>query len=336
MRKLKFGSLIMILALFAILAPSVSATIVSFDYGSGNSTYAFSISNNGNIVGYYVDSGGVTRGYERFANGTFSAPIVDPNDNGNYTGAFGINNAGTIAGEYLTVSGGVQTYHGFTLVSGSYTTLDVPGPYSTGLFGINDNGDISGTFGSNVQPNAGFLYKNGTFTIFSDPNATGETFADGINNLDQIVGRYNAGGVNHGFLRNPNGTFQTIDYPGAASSTALGINDDGDIVGAYHDAQNHIHGFIDVGGIYTPFDVPGAMTTVIAGIDNAGDITGYWTDANGVNHGFVDVGGAVPEPFSIVVWCCWARHGPEWPWFDAAGMSRHPAPLGLPKPDPPF
>src|SRR5437588_11898769 len=55
--------------------------ITTFDYpGTGNLTLPQKISEKRDIVGEYIDSSGVTRGFVRFSNGSFSAPIVDPND----------------------------------------------------------------------------------------------------------------------------------------------------------------------------------------------------------------------------------------------------------------
>ena len=62
--------------------------VSTFDYpGSGNSTLPQKISDSGDIVGSYIDSSGVTRGFIRIRNGSFSAPIVDPNDTGGLTEA---------------------------------------------------------------------------------------------------------------------------------------------------------------------------------------------------------------------------------------------------------
>src|SRR5437763_16035028 len=60
--------------------------ITTFDYpGTGNLTLPQKISEKGDIVGEYIDSSGVTRGLVRFRNGSFSAPIVAPNDTVGFT-----------------------------------------------------------------------------------------------------------------------------------------------------------------------------------------------------------------------------------------------------------
>jgi hypothetical protein len=55
----------------------------------------------------------------------------------------------------------------------------------------------------------------------------------GLNARGDIVGRYVAGGITHGFLLDKDGSFTTIDVPGASATEALGINPQGDIVGQY-------------------------------------------------------------------------------------------------------
>src|SRR6266496_4234828 len=90
---------------FAQQAPeSVSIRVITtFDYpGTGNLTLPQQINDAGDIVGYYIDffSNAEDRGFVRFANGNFSAPIVEPNDTCMDTRARGINNSRLVCGEY--------------------------------------------------------------------------------------------------------------------------------------------------------------------------------------------------------------------------------------------
>src|SRR5881397_540936 len=118
--------------------------ITTFDYpGTGNLTLPQKINERGDIVGEYIDSNGVTRGFVRFSNGSFSAPIVDPNDTVGFTEGRGINNSRTVCGDYNTSDG---NSHGFFLSGGTFTEYDVPGALNTAVLGINDPGDFSGTF----------------------------------------------------------------------------------------------------------------------------------------------------------------------------------------------
>src|SRR5215469_9868604 len=78
-------------------APSGSIEVITtFDYpGTGNITQPQKINEKGDIVGNFIDSSGVERGFVRFSDGSFSAPIVDPNDTVGFTDARAINNPGT-------------------------------------------------------------------------------------------------------------------------------------------------------------------------------------------------------------------------------------------------
>ena len=112
---------------------------------------------------------GVTRGFVRFSDGSFSAPIVDPNDTVGFTEGRGINNSGTVCGDYATSDG---NDHGFFLSGGTFTEYDVPGALSTDVLGINDAGDFTGTFSDDNGTFQAFVSVGGTITSFSVPGAT--------------------------------------------------------------------------------------------------------------------------------------------------------------------
>src|SRR5438874_1815850 len=163
--------------------------ITTFDYpGTGNQTLPQKINERGDIVGEFIDSNGVTCGFVRFSDGSFSDPIVDPNDTVGFTEGRGINNSRTVAGDYATSDGNL---HGFFLSGGTFTEYDVPGSVQTNLLSINDAGDFTGGFdpdGSGVFQ--AFVSVVGTFTSLN-----------GINDRGFICGRYvDASGIAHGFL----------------------------------------------------------------------------------------------------------------------------------------
>jgi probable HAF family extracellular repeat protein len=99
-----------------------------------------------------------------------------------------------------------------------------------------------------------------------------------INDAGQIVGVFDTPPVSHqrlGFLYD-DGTFTTIDAPGATSFTvAFGINNAGQIVGVFDNPQNG--GFLYDDGTFTAVDVPGAAT-ICFGINDAGRIVGEFND----------------------------------------------------------
>ena len=83
-----------------------------------------------------------------------------------------------------------------------------------------------------------------------DPMSSGVEFSQisGINDDGAVVGTYAQTTTStHGFLRNPDGTFVSLDAPNAPSSgntLPVQINSAGAIVGYYLDAQQVFHGFV--------------------------------------------------------------------------------------------
>src|SRR3954453_23062370 len=171
--------------------------ITTFDYpGAGNLTLPQKINERGDVVGEFIDSNGVTRGFVRFSDGSFSAPIVDPNDTVGFTEGRGINNSRTVAGDYVISDG---TLHSFFLSGGTFTEYDVPGAVQTNLLSINDAGDFTGGFDDGSGVFQAFVSVGGTLTSFSVPDAA-STFAYEINNSKHLTVGYfiDASGILHG------------------------------------------------------------------------------------------------------------------------------------------
>jgi probable HAF family extracellular repeat protein len=140
-----------------------------------------------------------------------------------------------------------------------YFNLAVPEASSAFASGINNGGDIVGTYSPSVGNNGndrGFLYKNGTYNTLTHPLGTFGTSLRGINNRGQIVGVYedaSGPGGQHAFLYS-NGAYTTLTPPWATSGAqAHGINDLGQIVGWYFtgDCGTCTHGFFYSNGVYT-------------------------------------------------------------------------------------
>src|SRR5438270_2348011 len=176
--------------------------ITTFDYpGTGVvTTSPQKINERGDIVGEFIDSNGVVRGFVRFSDGSFSDPIVDPNDTVGFTEGRGINNSGTVCGDYASSDG---NNHGFFLSGGTFTEYDVPGAVSTSVLGINDVADFTGSFSYGSGIFQGFVSVGGTITSFSVPGGALQTLAYEINNSTQmVVGYYiDSSGIVHGYFR---------------------------------------------------------------------------------------------------------------------------------------
>src|SRR6059036_4303308 len=125
-RKQIFNSILAVLFVFPLMgtfaqqaANSGSIEVITtFDYpGTGNLTLPQKINERGDIVGEFIDPNGVTRGFVRFSDGSFSDPIVDPNDSLGFTEGRGINNSRTVAGDYVISDG---TLHSFFLSDATF------------------------------------------------------------------------------------------------------------------------------------------------------------------------------------------------------------------------
>jgi hypothetical protein len=276
--------------------------ITAYNYPAATNTKGIQISNNGTIAGFFFDSRNVVKGFTRTSSGTFSPPIVDPNDNVGDTAALGVNRWGKVVGDFEQISGGVRTFHGFSLSKGVFTTFDVPGAFFTSSHGINDEGDFVGFYGTtnNFSQGSAFAVIEGKLTSFS-VSGSAETSALGINNDETIVGFYaDSSNVFHGFIRTERGKLLfPVDVPGATSTELLGINDKGVIAGLYNDGKGQ-HGVVmqvrhdedehehDAPKVLATFDYPGATATLFRDINDSNVLSGDYFDGLG-EHGFVAV-----------------------------------------------
>jgi hypothetical protein len=302
---------------FAQQAPNAFfiEVITTFDYpGTGNSTSPQKINETGDIVGIYVGSGFLARGFVRFSDGSFSAPIVEPNEVANFTEARGINNSGTVCGDYF---GSDFNVHGFFLSSGTFTEYDVPGWSNTLVNGINDPADFAGAFGNSFNgPFQAFISVGGTITSFSVPGAV-STVALQLNNSKQLVVGYydDSSGIRHGYFRDATGALHfPIDPPGSTETVLFGPNDRNWVVGRYVDSSTPpvTHGlfFVPPDSFFT-FDYPGSTFTSLNGINAQGFICGRYRDASGIEHGILArVTGTPPTKAT----------GPEMKAFDSRSL----------------
>jgi probable HAF family extracellular repeat protein len=163
----------------------------------------------------------------------------------------------------------------------SYTTIDFPGAYSTGAYGINNSGQIVGQyFDLHLMTTRSFLDTAGSFTTIDFPGAR-QTQASGINNAGSIVGEYvDQGGVFHGFLYQA-GSYTSLDYPNATLTQANGINDDNQISGIYRDAASNPHGFQYQAGTFISIDCSGCAFDGANGINGDAQIGGGTNTSEG-------------------------------------------------------
>lgn len=258
-----------------------SVAVTSFDIPGATNYFVSAINDEGVIAGSWSGDGGTTYvGFIRSPRGHITTPLIDPNDTEVYTVLRAINDRGVIAGFYegQTVPG-----HGLLLAEGVFTTFDVPGAAGgTALRGINNHGDLAGTFSTTTTPldaaQFGFIVPHkGAPIIFQlpDPAASGLVVGK-INDSRTVVGYYTtAASTQVGFVRHLDGSFVDIVVPGADTTLVYSINDCGIVVGVYG-VGDAAHGFYGRPGKLVTFDVPGAGTTFAQGINNRGQLVGRY------------------------------------------------------------
>ena len=259
--------------------------------------------NAGEIVGMYLTDDGVYYGFLRSADGktkSFTAPGADTT-HGDFNGTYpmAINSFGAVTGPY---QGSDEVLHGFLREpNGSYVQIDVPEAGTVAFQGtwptsINDKGDVAGFYFDATGAHGFVRSRNGMVTKFNNPNAANGTYValeQGLNDDGAVVGWYfDANFVAYGYVREPDGTFNTVEPDASSPGTLLGgINRSGASAGYYVDTSGLFFGFLrKKDGTTTVFQASGedAVEGMVAFTLNCGDeITGVTVDSNNANHGFV-------------------------------------------------
>lgn len=250
---------------------SAEGGFTTFDVsGAVNGSFPIYLNDVGAIVGYSLDVNLLFHAFLRHPDGTFSV-FVGPDSctSGIPGGCYG--SEATFASLFGAVVGNFEDNNGNFVAhglirdpSGKLSTFDAPGAGSgtyqgTGCpgcnLGVNLWGAIAGSFTDANNVFHGFLRSpRGTFTTFE---ATGSgsgayqgtgCYSDcpmGLNDFGVITGSYfDSNNVQHGFLRTPDGSFETVDPAGSEVTQPETINDAGIIVGYYIDANFIYHGFL--------------------------------------------------------------------------------------------
>ena len=177
----------------------------------------------------------------------------------------------------------------------TYTSFDIPNSFSFIPNGINNAGQVVGSYipsdsnPYNSELDVGFVYDptSNSFTSLNDPAGLYGTDADGINNRGQIVGQFGTTGLppylmglsDESFLFDTATSTYTTLNP-TQHSTATGINDLGQVVG--YIGTQYLKSFLldtATGNLTTLADplAPAVGATIAEGINNAGQILGYYT-----------------------------------------------------------
>ena len=238
------------------------------DYG------AIGFNDNGDIAGTFTSPTAGTAGFVIPADG--SAPVQIDRSGAQFTIVYGINNQGTLVGRWEQDS--VQ--HGFSYSNGVFTSVDLDN--NTYPLAINNHGDIVGYSNSFDGPSTGFLIENGTVATLG-PRYTPK----GINDLDQVVG-FDSDDPRGGFLRQSNGSFETLDF------NPYAMNNAGIIVGYQYGGPVTV--MIGSAEYTVEFPWDSYAYTYIGGINNLDQVMGAYQDPNFTWHIFEGRLALVPEP----------------------------------------
>jgi len=159
------------------------------------------------------------------------------------------------------------------------TIVQYPGSTSTVARGINNRGDIVGTYvcavacinpvtgETSTAGTHGFLLHDDAFTRIDVPGGTA-TVARGISTQGVIVGHYNVGSITHGFAYFDGSYVYPIDVPGEffdhpdsplRDTLVVRISPQGDLVGCFHEgsqAMTTMHGWLLHRGTFTVLSTP--------------------------------------------------------------------------------
>jgi len=193
------------------------------------------------------------------------------------TEARGINNFGEIVGFYVLGRSDCDfgftgcTIHGFKLVNGHFTTINVTGSDHVKVLGVNDGGDIVGAYSTSDGHIHGFLLHHTGFFQKIDQPGSNFNSANGVNNSLTVAGN----GVT-GFTWK-NGRFTTLDITnhaaGGESETINGISNPGIIVGELFRAD-FFNGWQKAAGDLDVFQRINGTDTQVKGVNGRDDLVG--------------------------------------------------------------
>jgi probable HAF family extracellular repeat protein len=185
--------------------------------------------------------------------------------------------------------------------AGSYNfaTVDYGNGYQTLLYGINDNGLLSGiAFNPTTGYNTGVFFNGGAGTLVVAPGAV-DTEVYQSNNAGQVaVSYYGSDLIYHAAVYNTSTSSWTYlpDVPGYAENLAGGINNHGVVLGDpfLNSSYTGGVGWTWNGSSYSFFSAPGSdpaqLGTATYSINDAGQSVGYFQDSTGTVHGYLKTG----------------------------------------------
>ena len=208
----------------------------------------------------------------------------------------GINSSNEIVGFYRTTALSSCTdydlkvpncpQHGFKIVAGVVTKLDVPNSISTAITGVNDNGDLVGFYQNSDGAYHGFLWLHtNVITTIDFPSTQFSTVPMGVNKSLTIAGGIwvisGNGTFAEGGLVWKNGSFRQVNLgTGCTNCTSInGISNNGSMAGQTF-RNDFWNGFFKKGTDrdYWTFQNLDTFTT---GVNNNTDVVGIGATTGG-------------------------------------------------------
>jgi probable HAF family extracellular repeat protein len=270
-------------------APSARAqgfTVTDLGTLGGMNSQATAINIRGQVVGFSTLQGeAITRAF-LWEDGV----ITDLGSlGGTFSKANAINNRGQVVGASEITANAARhavlfDHHGITDL-GAF-----PGSLVGAAFGINNRGDIFGgstTEGSSRSgPYHAAQFKDG---VGIDLGTLGgpTSFAAGVNNHGQAVGRADLPGFSRAVIFSDGGITDLGTLPGGTTSFGRAINNRGEVACLSDTAGGAFHACLWRRGVMTDLGTLGGSFSDTAGINNRHQIIGTSTLASGQQHAYI-------------------------------------------------
>jgi uncharacterized membrane protein len=266
-------------------------TMHQIRFPGAESTWAYGVNDRkgagGDVVGLYRTPNGEMRAFTRWGATYLDFTLHE----GEFTSPHAVNNARVIAGTYNTAPG---MGHAFVHVGASkeHTTwsvehIEVPGARATLAKGINESGDVVGTYYlPGEERGRAFLLVEGTYydieATYGPPPGIEiqHIWAEDISAIGIVGTLVDQHWTYHGWTL-INGVYRVFTVPGVHPeyrySVALDMNDKGQVVGQYNTPEGGLRGYLYERGTFKDIIVTADSATSAQSINNFGHIAGIFT-----------------------------------------------------------
>lgn len=175
-----------------------------------------------------------------------------------------------------------------------FTSIDYPAGFGTRTRGINNHGQIVGSYDTEDGNRHALLIQKGKFMPLAPDTILGTDYSDAykINDRGDVVGWDCDDVTCHAFLLR-DGVVTLLDFPGATLTYGFDINESGTVAGVWdlYDFQgNFVYegGFLWKDSNFTEVIFPGPGNTGVTAINARGNFVGVWDDGppDYTTHGF--------------------------------------------------